>query len=153
MNQYEWLLKRNCCLSPRQLALAFIVLCIMSFSVALVFTLRGAWLIFPFALLEMSAVALAFIYYAKHATDHEHIELSKDCLLIELIEGGHTRRIELDPHWTRVALPENAGDLITLEAKGIKARVGRFVNMDKRKQFAQELRKGLSVQKNFYMAQ
>lgn len=146
MNRNEWLLKRNCCLTPRQLAIAFGMLCLASFSVALVFSLQGAWFIFLFSVLEMSAVALAFLHYARHATDCEHIELRSDCLLVELIEAGRKKQFRFDPNWTRVALPTHNRELIRLEAKGISAEVGRFVSLDRRRQFAQELRTGLSLQ-------
>lgn len=143
VNRHEWLLKRNCSLSPRQLALAYAVLCVASFSVALMFTLQGAWFVLAFSVFEMTVVALAFLHYARHATDHEHIALDDGCLLVESIEAGEVRQIRLDPHWTRIALPSRAQDLINLEAKGVKIEVGRHVTMAKRRQVAQELRQEL----------
>jgi uncharacterized membrane protein len=142
-HQHDWLLKRNCSLTPRQLAKAYAVLCILSFSVATMFTLQGAWVVLVFSVMEMSAVALAFLYYARHATDHEHIALVDGFLLIERIEAGQVQQTRLDPHWTRIALPKNACDLINLEAKGVKIEVGRFVTVAKRRKVAQELRQAL----------
>ena len=143
MTKHEWLLKRNCSLSPRQLALAYGVLCLLSFSIAIMFTWRGAWYVLVFAVLEMAALALSFFHYARHATDHEHIALIDGCLLIELVQAGQVQQIRLDPYWTRIALPSRAQDLINLEAKGVKIEVGRFVTEAKRRQFAQELRQEL----------
>lgn len=143
VNRHEWTLKRNCSLSPRQLIFAYAVLCIASLSVALMFTFYGAWIVLAFTVFEMALVALAFLHYARHATDHEHIALIDDCLLVERVEAGKVRQIRLDRHWTRIGLPDRTRPLINLEAKGVKIEVGRHVTAAKRRQVAQELRQEL----------
>jgi uncharacterized membrane protein len=143
MNSHEWLLKRNCSLSPCQLAFAYAVLCMMSFSIALLFVLQGAWFVLGYAALEMIAVAFAFLHYARHATDHEHIALTDGCLLVERVLAGETRQTRLDPYRTHVALPGLPQGLINLEANGVSVEVGRFVTPARRRQFAQELRQEL----------
>ena len=143
IGKHEWLLKRNCSLSPRQLGYAYAVLCAASFAVALMFVFHGAWYVLAFAVFEMLAVAMAFLHYARHATDHEHIALADGCLLVERIEAGRVRQIRLDSHWTHIALPDRATDLINLQAPGVKVEVGRYVTAAKRRQFAQELRREL----------
>lgn len=55
----EWLLKRNCSLSPRQAAKAYGALCGALLLIGLVFTLRGAWWVLTFALVEIGATVLA----------------------------------------------------------------------------------------------
>ncbi len=143
MNSHEWLLKRNCSLSPRQLALAYAVLCLLSLVVALMFVMQGAWVVLVFSILEMAVVALAFLHYARHATDHEHIVLNDGCLLVEQVEGGQVKQIRLEPCWTRVALPSRSQDLIALEARGVKIDIGQFVTQAERRQVAQELKREL----------
>jgi uncharacterized membrane protein len=112
----------------------------MSFLVAAVFTMAGAWLVFAFAVIEMVAAAVAFLNYARHATDHEHIVLNEGSLLIEKVEAGEVRQIRLEAHRTLVAVPHRTQDMITLEAHGVKVEVGHFVTPAKRKQVAEELR-------------
>ncbi len=143
MNPQEWLLKRNCSLSPRQLALVYALLCTTSFGVAILFTIQGAWYVLGFAVLEMAAVALAFIHYARHATDCEHIALADGCLLVERIVAGKSEQVRLDVNWTLIEPPARNQDLINLKAKGITIGVGQFVTAAKRRQVAQELRQGL----------
>lgn len=137
---HEWFLKRNCCLTPRQLGLAYAVLFLLSSAVAAIFTLHGAWQVFVYSMLEMAAVAYAFLHYARHATDHERIELSDDCLLIERVLAGQMHRTILDPHWTRVAMPRSSEEMVKLEACGTKVQIGRFVTEATRRKVAQELR-------------
>ncbi|GAB3538026.1 hypothetical protein GCM10027343_02700 [Noviherbaspirillum agri] len=123
--------------------MAYAVLFILSFAVAAAFMALGAWHVFAFTILEMVAVALAFLHYARHATDHERIALMDDCLLVEQVLAGETRQVRLDPYWTRIALPRHARELIALEARGVKVEVGGFVTEARRRQFAQELRQEL----------
>jgi uncharacterized membrane protein len=144
MDRREWVLSRNCSISPRQLALAYAALCAMSLTIATFFTLRGAWYILGFAIVELSAVAWAFLSCGRHATDREHIELVNDCLVVELIEVEQVRQFRLNPRRTRVELPESRGDLIGLEANGTRVEVGRFLTEWKRREFARELKRALA---------
>lgn len=140
----EWLMKRNCSLTPRQLALAYAVLCSGAFAIALFFVLQGIWFVFAFALAEMAGIACALLHYARHALDQEHIALYDGCLLIERVQAGHLQQVRLDPSWTRIALPDNRRRrLIQLESRGVTVEVGSFVSEAIRQQVAQELRREL----------
>jgi uncharacterized membrane protein len=143
MEKHEWLLKRNCSLTPRQSILAYAAPCVMALIVAAIFTLHGAWYVMSFAILESSVVALLFLHYARHATDREHIVLMEDCLLIERIEAEQVQRIRLDPYWARITLPSRPMDLIRIESKGITVEVGRFVTKSKRRRIAKQIRNEL----------
>ena len=135
----EWILKQNCSISPRQLAKAYAGLCAASFIVATYFTLHGAWLVLVFAVLEMTAVAAAFLYFGRHATDREHIALSDAGLIVELVRAEQTRRFRMDPRDTHVEMPGLKHGLIGLEANGARVEVGRFLTDRKRHEFAREL--------------
>lgn len=139
----EWVLKRNCSISPRQLAKAYGAICTASFLVASYFVMQGAWLVLVFAVLEMSAVAAAFIYFGRHATDREHIALSDAGLIVELVQAEQVRQHRMDPLRTRVTLPVLRHGLIGLEANGNRIEIGRFLTERKRKEFADELRREL----------
>lgn len=139
----EWILKKNCSISPRQLAKAYAALCVASFLVASYFVMQGAWLVMVFAILEMSAVAAAFLYFGRHATDREHIALSDAGLTVELVQAEKVLQHRMDPHRTRVTLPVLRHGLIGLEANGDRVEVGRFLTERKRKEFAQELSREL----------
>jgi uncharacterized membrane protein len=146
MSRQEWVLKRNCSISPRQLAGVYAVLCGMSLIVAVLFTLRGAWYVLGFAMLEMSVVGGAFLLYARHATDREHIALIDGCLLVELIQAGRVCRFRLIPHCTRVNLPvaqNRVIGLVSLESNGVRVEVGRFLTEWERHRLVQELQHAL----------
>ncbi len=119
-------------------------LCVASFLVATYFVMHGAWLVMVFAMLEMTAVAAAFIYFGRHATDRECISLSDAGLLVELVQAERSLSYRLDPRRTRVAIPEPRQRLIRLEANGERVEVGRYLTERKRQEFAQELNRELA---------
>jgi uncharacterized membrane protein len=139
MIKQEWYLKRNCSLSPRQVGIAFMVQCFISFFIALLCTLQGAWQVFIFSTLEMLALGSALIVWGRHASDHEHIALTDTSLIIERLNAGKTEEVRLDPHRTRVAPPKRYQDLIRLESPGGRIEIGQFITNEKRKQLAREL--------------
>jgi len=139
----EWTLQRNCSLSPRQLGWFYASLCCATFLIAGLFALRGVVYVFHFALLEMVVVGAIFLVYARHACDREHIALTDDCLLVELIEAERARQFRLDRHSARVELPSSRRGLIGLEAFGKRVEVGRFLSESRRREFARELRQEL----------
>lgn len=139
MSSREWILKRNCSITPRQLAMVYLALCSVSLTVAVLFTLRGAWYILGFAVLELAAVGLAFFHYGRHATDRERIVLSEDTLLIELIEAEQASPHRLNLRTARVGLPESHRGLIVVEAAGTRVEIGRFLTNWRRREFAREL--------------
>ena len=140
----EWILKKNCSITPRQLAQAYLALCAASFLVAMYFVIHGAWLVMVFAMLEMTAVAAAFIYFGRHATDRECISLSDTGLVVELVHAEQSLSFCMDPRRTRVAIPEPRNRLIGLEANGDRVEVGRYLTERKRQEFAQELNRELA---------
>lgn len=139
-----WTLKRNCSLTPRQSLALYALLCAASFGIALVFLLQGVWMVFAFALVEMMAVGLAFLHYARHALDVETIALTDRYLLIERIDAGRREEIRLDPTWLRVLPPEPRGrKLIHLESHGARIAIGAYVSEAIRSQVARELGQSL----------
>lgn len=139
-SQHEWFLKRNCSMSPRQVAIAYGALCLFTFTIATAFALHGMWMVLAYAVLESGGLALALLYYTRHALDHEHIALSEDCLLVERIQGGACEQVRFDPYWTRINLPTRRRRLIEIESRGVKLEVGSFVSDETRRRVADELR-------------
>ena len=83
-------------MSPRQVGLAYGLLCGVVLAISLAFAWRGIWFVFGFGLLEIGALGVALLYYARHATDQEHIALNEHGLLVERIEGGQRQHIGVD---------------------------------------------------------
>ena len=140
LEKREWLWQRNCSLTPRQTAAAWAVLCVLSLSVAALFLLHGVWQVLCFTGVELAAVTAAFLCYARHASDYEHVVLTSGCLLVVRVSGGKTVQTRFQPCRTRITVPERGAELVTLESQGETLEVGRFALSPQRLAFASELR-------------
>ena len=73
------------------------------------FAVMGAWLILPFAGLEVLLLGAAFVAYARRAADYEKIELAGRRLTVEVAQAERRRQYELDPRRTQVLLEKDEG--------------------------------------------
>lgn len=136
----QWLLKRNCSASPRQVMVFYASLTVLSIGIGAFFWIQGATLIMPFACLELVALGFALMLYARHATDREIIRLQSGHLVVEHVSGRHVERAAFLPQWVRVEPAHGARSLIELSGQGQGICVGRFVRPELRRQLADELR-------------
>jgi uncharacterized membrane protein len=136
----QWLLRRNCSATPRQMMSFFASLCAVSLGIGLFFWIQGATLVMPFAWIEILAVAGALLVYTRHATDSEIIRLQPGRLTVEHVFGRHVERVEFAPAWVRVEPEHGDRSLIELSGEGRRIAVGRFVRPELRRQLAEELR-------------
>ncbi|PZQ55140.1 MAG: DUF2244 domain-containing protein [Variovorax paradoxus] len=139
----HWFLRRNCSITPSQLGWLYASLCVVSMGIGLVFWVHGARLVLPFAWLELAAVGLAFILYARHATDGERIALEQGRLVVELENGGIVERAEFLQHQVRVEPQASDRSLIEVSGQGRSVRVGRYVRPELRAALAREIRMAL----------
>ncbi|MEO5670854.1 MAG: DUF2244 domain-containing protein [Ramlibacter sp.] len=139
----RWFLKRNCSVTPAQLGWLYASLCVVSLGIGTFFWFQGAVLILPFASLELAAVGLAFVVYARHATDGETISLKGRRLVVELENAGHLHRAEFDREWVRVEPGADDRSLIELSGRGTRVSVGRYLRPELRPELAQEIRRAL----------
>lgn len=140
----SWVLKRNCSISPRQLLWFYGSLCMFSLSIAGYFWSLGVWLVMPFAWLELSAVGLAFLVYARHAADRESLQLSRGELVVEQAHGARVERTTFRSDWVRVDASGESRGLIRLTGQGRNISIGRYIRPELRRQLAQELRMTLA---------
>ena len=136
----QWLLKRNCSVTPAQLLGLFMSLSVVSLGIATFFWFQGATLIMPFAWAELLVVGAAFMVYARHARDGERISLQDGLLVVELETAGRLQRAEFNREWVRVEPKDGDGSLIEVSGQGQTVRVGRHVRPELRPALAREIR-------------
>ena len=136
----QWLLKRNCSVTPAQLLVLYASLCVVSLGIATFFWVQGVKLIMPFAWVELLAVGAAFVVYARHARDGEKILLQGGQLVVELETAGRLERAEFNREWVRVEPRDGDGSLIEVSGQGRSVRVGRHLRPELRPALAREIR-------------
>jgi uncharacterized membrane protein len=137
-------LKRNCSISPKALGWLLASMMLVSFGIGFLFALLGAWMILPFAGLEMAAVTAAFYLHGRHASDYERIVLRSGRLVVEVCEGDKTILREMNPRAVRIAERESARDYsVALLADGWEIEVGRHLDLERRRLLAATLKQQL----------
>ena len=139
----QWLLKRNCSVTPAQLLGLFASLSVVSLGIATFFYIQGATLVMPFAWLELIALGTALMIYARHAGDGEKISLHGGHLVVELETAGRIERAEFRREWVRVEPKGGDGSLIEVSGQGKSVQIGRHVRPDLRPQLARDIRRAL----------
>ena len=138
----DWTLQRNCSISPRQLGICFLCLSAVSLAVGLFFWFQGAVLVLPFAVLELVALATAFLFHARHAADREYISVRGGQLVVEVERAGRVERCEFVREWVRIE-PQRHHGLVQVMGGGRSVCVGRFLRADLRVLLVQELRQAV----------
>lgn len=136
----EWVLKKNCALRPSQLIAVFTSLASLSVLISAYWAFQGAWVVVPFALLECSALALAFVLYARHSTDREEVSLNEAELVVERLVGSRMTRVVLPRCWLKVQFDQEGAGLVLCQAGPVEVLLGQFVDRESRQRFYQELR-------------
>ncbi len=142
----SWVLKRNCVMTPRQLLGAFGVLGAGSVAVSIPWALTGAWLVIPFMLIELTALAVAFLVYSRHVNDGERITLDEMKVRVDVTQGAKTETRELPRQWLRCGLEEGQRGLVRLRSPQAELLVGRFASPVGRERFYREFRSALGLQ-------
>ena len=135
-------LKRNCSISPAGLAGVFAALACVVVAIGAGFAVAGAWLVLPFAGLEVLLLGWAYVVYARREADYERIELDSGRLTVEVGEAQKTWRYEMDARRARVRLEE---ERVVLLGAREQLELGRHLDADSRARFADELQKRLRI--------
>lgn len=144
-DKVQWFMRRNCSVTPRQLCWMYASLSGVSLGIAGAFWWQGATLVMPFAWVELLAVGVAFLIYARHAADGEKIVLGNTTLVIELERAGRLQRSEFARDWVRVESGDVKESLVVLSGQGRSVCVGRFLRPEMRSALAKEIRAALSA--------
>src|ERR1700675_2128798 len=86
--------RRKNSLSSTGRAIVLGSLVLLSFAISLAFACVGAWLVLPFAGVEMVVLFLAFRYVERHSGDFESIAVKGDSVLVEKWQLGQVSRYE-----------------------------------------------------------
>jgi uncharacterized membrane protein len=138
--RFSLTLKRNCSMSPAGLAMVFAALALVVLLIGAGFAVAGAWLILPFAGLEVLLLGAAYFFYARHAADYERIELERGRLTVEVADAERIERHEFDARRARVCMEK---ERVVLRGAKEELELGRHLDAEARVELAGELEKRL----------
>lgn len=134
-------LKRNCSTTPAALASVFAALALVVLAIAAGFAAVGAWLVLPFAGLEVLLLGAAFVLYARRATDYERFELRGGRLTVEVAQAQRRRSYAADVRGVRVRVQDGRAWLRLAGEEELE--IGRHLDAPSRLRFAGELARRL----------
>lgn len=139
---FSLILKRNCSISPAGLAGVFVALAVVVLVIGTAFAIAGAWLVLPFAGLEVLLLGTAYVLYARRAADYERIELEAGRLTVEVAEAEQTARYDMEARRARVCIEK---DRVVLRGAGKELELGRHLDAARRAELAAQLQKRLQI--------
>lgn len=139
----EWTARPNRSLDPAARRGLIGGLLAMTVLVSVGFMLAGAWMVLPFAGLELIALGLALRAVARSDDAYETIRLEAGRLSVTAHRPHGDFCASFHPFWVRVSLESDGTDrapLLCLRSHGRQARVGHLMTPDQRRTLATELR-------------
>ena len=138
--------RRNESLGSKGRRRLFAGIAVVSLAIALGWSLRGAWVVLPFAMLEVS-----ILYAVLRAIDHgvqdfESITIDGDRVLVERREHGRVSRYEFNKYWAQVVIKRSDrwGRVdLAVRSHGKEVGFGQFLTDEERVSLARELLKRL----------
>lgn len=138
----SWRLRKNCSITPSQLLWLYVGISSVSLFIAVFFWSIGAFLVLPFACLEVVVLGCAFWWYARHAVDGETVFCDDNSFIIDTNYSGQSKRYVFLKHTVRVYQTHKNG-LIEIRSQGQKVEIGRFLHVGLRPLLVSELKKTL----------
>ena len=106
----------------------------------------GAWLVMPFAGLEVAVLALAFHVVAGHDRDLERLEIGEHEVCVEARDAKRVTRFVAHRPWARVVFRERgARCTLGLAYAGRVVPLGRMLSDEGRRRLAVQLRGWITV--------
>lgn len=91
-------------MSARMMWALVAIFAVLSLTMATVFAVLGAWMVLPFAGLEILALAIALYWFGLRSRDGERIRLTGDRVEIASLRGKQERTEVFQRYWAQVRL-------------------------------------------------
>jgi uncharacterized membrane protein len=146
--EFNLVVRRNDSLSSEGRNLVLVTLAAMALAISIGFAAAGAWLVAPFAGVEIALVFLAFRHLERHAGDYESVRVEGEQIVIERVTAGRVRKFEFDRHWVQLIVREPRdvqGARLALRAHGQEVEFGACLTGEQRKMAARRLRNHLGI--------
>ena len=80
----------------------FFLLIFLVISIAISFSIIGAWLILPFSIIELSFIIFAFKWLKSHSTDFEEFVIKNDVISVRQKVGKVINKTNFNLHWVKL---------------------------------------------------
>ncbi len=116
--------------------------------IAIGFALNGAWLILPFAGLDMLGLVLACWVMQRQAGDYESVSIAGEKVVIQQCRSGQLRTLEFNRYWAQAVFspaPGRPGGRLAIRSHGREVEIGIHLTAAQRAATARQLRECLNI--------
>ncbi len=136
-------IRPNCSLSSRGALLFFGSIAFVSLTIASVLAAQGAWLVFPFAGLELAALGAALAAIRRDVLQCEVVSIEADTVAVLRRRGRREEVFSFQRYWARTRLIRRRYDAgqhrLYIHSHGLGVEVGAFLSESERQGLAREL--------------
>ncbi len=123
-------------------AFVFIWLGAVTLAIATGFALNGLWLVLPYAVLECSALYVAYFWLKKQREDYEMIFLRGDDIVFESCFSGVMKRSIFNRYWLNVTLEQASANRLKIQvgSHGNRMEVGRLIPSSRKRELLAQIK-------------
>lgn len=125
----------------------FFGVCVVAVAVAVRFVLLGAWVVLPFALVELIGLGVAFFLMSRRARYSETIDVNEDTLFVIRRDWRSQHEWRFQPYWVQVILRLDANNWypsrLFLRSHGQSIEIGTCLTDEERAELSAGLRRRL----------
>ena len=145
VGDFALLARRHNSLDSATCWVVFGSLACVSLMIAVAFALLGAWLILPFAGLEIAALALVLRWLKIHEGDFEQVSVRGDVVALDVREKSRMRHFEFNRAWAKLVVNERLRSTrLALRWHGREYEIGRYLDDGGKQALARELQRRLA---------
>lgn len=146
-HEFSFLIRPNRSMTAKGMILFVFMVGLAVFLVALRFVLLGAWIILPFAILEIALLAAGFWLYERASRYRETVQITRQGLLITQESVRKKETWNFNPHWVRVTLRPDPNDWypshLIIGSHGEQVEIGACLTNQEREELSKVLKRSI----------
>jgi len=143
----RFLIRPNCSLPWRGVVRFYIGMVVVSFGIAIAFALNGAWLILPFAGIEMLVLGVALYVVARRGCRWQAVSIHGDHIDVVDHDPARERQQRIQRAWAQVKLEQarinGHPSRLTIRSHGRAIEIGAYLADAEKEHLALELRQAV----------
>jgi uncharacterized membrane protein len=145
----RFLIRPNCSLPWRDVVRFYLGVLLVSFGIAIAFAFKGAWLILPFAGLEMLVLGIALYVVARRATNWQEISINGDRISVIERDSGQEQAQSFQRAWAKVVherpVIKGHPSRLIIRSHGRSAELGHCLNEEEKRYLAEQLSRAVRL--------
>ena len=146
---HRFLIRPNCSMPWRDVVRFYAGIAIVSMGIAVAFAMKGAWLILPFAGLEMLVLGVALYVVAQRAANWQEIAIEADNIRVINHSPKQEKKLSFQRAWVRVVLEDATitghPSRLLLGSHGRNVEIGSCLNEEEKHELALQLRRAVQT--------